>query len=127
MNMDNNAHNENQKQEMVEIQLRRIFNSILNSLWRIVIAVALCGTIAFVVSYFFIDPVYRATIKINISNRTDGGSNAESMSSTELATSRNLVNNYIEIMKTSDFINHVIDSADLDLTTSQVSKSLSLE
>lgn len=119
MNTESNVHGMHEESEVVELQLRRIFNSILNNLWKIIVSMLLCGIAALLISKFFVVPMYKTSATFSIMNTVDGGI-ASDISSGELSTSKSLVNSYIVAVTTRNTMEHVLEKTDLDLSANQL-------
>lgn len=100
----------------IEIDLRAIFYALRKKIVFMVLIALICGTVAGCVTNFFIEPKYTAAITLcayNDNNRigTDG-----SITSSEIDASQNLVNTYIEILKSNTFLEKVADKVEYDVT-----------
>lgn len=123
--MDNFAPNSQNKQEVNEIDLRKVMKAILKNLWKIAIVTVLFGSIFLFVSYQFMTPMYRTSTSFYVNNKLSLNGVTTNISSNDLVTSISLVNSYIAILDNRDILNEVIDYADLDITHSQLSGMIS--
>jgi len=114
-----------EKNEEIEIDLKRIFSALRQKfVWIVVVAVT-CAIIFCLVTVFFITPQYEAAAKFYVNNSSISvGGASVSISSGDLVTSRNLVDSYIVILKTRETLNDVIDYAGVDRTYSEVAKMI---
>lgn len=106
----------NQKQtnetNEIEIDLGRILHAILNRAWIIMIVSVLGAAIMFAVTRFLITPLYQSSAMFYVNNNSLSVGNASlSISSSDLVTSRGLVDSYIVILNTKETLNEVIDQA----------------
>ena len=119
MNSKNSIPNSNSDVEIVDIQFRRIFNSILNNLWKILFTMLLGGIIALVISNYFITPMYRTTLTFTVMNTVDGG-NFVDISSSELSTSKSLVDSYVVAISTRNTMEQVAKKVDYNVSVGQL-------
>ena len=96
---------------------------ILKKGFRLIIACTFIFTIiAGIFATFKMKPVYTATVKIFAGKNEEIQSN---YSSNELNSYNTLINSYIEIIKTDDFMKKVIEKGNLDMTSGQLMGGLS--
>ena len=92
--------------------------SILKKGFRLIIACTFIFTIiAGIFATVKMKPVYTATVKIFAGKNEEIQSN---YSSNELNSYNTLINSYIEIIKTDDFMKKVIEKGNLDMTSGQL-------
>ena len=96
---------------------------VLKKRYKLIIMCVLTFTLfAGIYATFKMYPIYTASVKIF------AGKNAEvqgDYSSTELESYKTLINSYIEIIKTDDFMNKVIQKGNLNMTSGQLMGGLS--
>ena len=106
--------NENKvvKDEEIEINLQRIFNTIWNRLWVVVLVGIVGAAIALGITRLFITPMYQSSAMFYVNNSDVSlGEASLSISTGDISASRGLVKSYIVILKTRESINAVIDYA----------------
>lgn len=107
----------NRQEDYMKIDLLRLLKALWRRAWVIVLSILLCGAIAFIYTYFFVTPLYQAHallyVNINKSSTMVDGT-AVSKSTTDLSSSRMLVNTYIVILNSRLTLNAVIEEAELD-------------
>lgn len=111
--------NENKipKKEEMEVDVGRVIRALLNRIWLILLVTVLCGSIALATSFFLITPKYEASTKFYVNNSSRlPGDGSSSLTSSDLSTSRNLVDSYLVILNTKETILDVIASTRSDLT-----------
>ena len=109
------------KSEEIEIDLKRVFSSVMKKFWIIAIVSVLCAALALAGTVFLLTPQYDAAAKFYVNNSSISvGGTSVSISSGDLVTSRNLVDSYIVILNTRETLNEVIDYAGVDRTYSEV-------
>ena len=109
-----------------DIDLGRIFRSVLDRSWLVAIVAVLCALIVFVGTFFFVTPKYEAAAMFYVNNNSLSVADASfSISSGDLSTSRNLVKSYLVILNTRETLDSVLDYAGVDqLTYMQLGKML---
>lgn len=106
------------KEEVVEIDLKRIVWSILNRAWIIVLVGILCAAILFSYAYFFMTPQYSASIKLYVNNTY--GTNTPGFSSSQLSAAQSLARTYMVILKSRTVLNEVAEITELPYTYEQL-------
>lgn len=108
----------NSTQAEPEVDLKRLFASLL-ARWRLVAVVSIaCALITVLATFLLISPKYKARILFYVNNSS--ASSGSSISSGDLAVSRNLVDSYIIILETRETIEEVISDVGLDMTYEQM-------
>ena len=106
----------------IEIDIGRIFHSVMERIWRVIIVSVLCAAMVFCYTYYCVTPQYQSSAMFYVNNNSFSvGDAALSITSGDLVTSRGLVDSYIVILKTRETLNEVIDYAGVDLTYGEVS------
>lgn len=106
-----------------EIDLRDILD-ILKKQWRMIALITLVAVlISAIVSLFILSPVYEATSTILV-GRNQGSYSTDL--NADITLSQKLVNTYGEIIKTSAVLDPVIHNLDLELTSDELSKKISV-
>ena len=112
--MNQKQTNENNE---IEIDLGRIFHAVLSRLWIIMIVSVIGAAIMFAATRFLITPLYQSSAMFYVNNNSlSVGNTSLSISSSDLVTSRGLVDSYIVILNTKETLNEVLDQADSDLS-----------
>ena len=113
--------NENLKKEEIEIDLGRLFRSVMSRAWLVGLLAVLCAVLAFGITFFFITPQYESTAMFYVNNSNLSlGDASVSITSGDLTTSRNLVDSYIVILETRETLVDVIDYARVNRTYREV-------
>ena len=99
-----------ERNEEIEIDLRRVFEAVLKKIWLVVIVTVLAGAVAFVGTKQFITPMYKskAMFYVNNSNVSIGDASL-SVTTGDLSASRNLVKTYIVVLNARSTLVDVID------------------
>ncbi|MFS9323640.1 Wzz/FepE/Etk N-terminal domain-containing protein [Streptococcus lutetiensis] len=99
---------------------------LLRKLWRkkffIIFVGLLVGTIALLGSVFFIKPKYTSTTRIYVVSR----SSDTSLTNQDLQAGSYLVNDYKEVITSSEVLSSVIDQEKLSMSASELSKEISV-
>ncbi len=113
----------------IEIDLQRLFGTLLNKAWLIALVAVVCAVATFLGTYFFVTPQYQARAKFYVNNSSLTALGAmdltTSISSGDISASRGLVKTYIVILNTRETLNDVIDYAGVQRSYSQVKKMIS--
>ena len=97
-----------QKQEDT-IDLLKLFNILLNKLWLMIIVAFVFAVVSFAVTKTMIKPEYQATSKLYVYNKSDFGSSG-AVSSSDISTSKVLVNTYIVVLQSDSVLGQVVDT-----------------
>lgn len=101
--------------EYIRIDVLKILNGMVRRIGLIIIAMLLCGAMAFSWAAFIISPLYESTVLMYVNNSSFSvGATNFSISSSEITAAKSLVDTYIVILKTRMTLNEVISTGDLD-------------
>lgn len=100
--------------QVVELDLKQIFRACLKHLWLIVISAVVFGAVTYICTVFFVTPKYVASASFYVNNSRQSGS--EKISSSDLATSQQLVMTYVNIIKSNTVLEKVVEEGQLNLT-----------
>lgn len=114
--------------ELIEIDLKRIFEAILHRSWIIVLVAILCAVLTFLGTFFFVTPQYQSSAMFYVNNSSFSVADAAvSISSADITASKSLVNTYIVILKTKETLDDVIDYAGVNLRYSELKEMIEAE
>ena len=117
-----------QQNETVEIDLARVFRSVMDRAWLVAVIAVLCAAIAFTGTFFFITPQYESAAMFYVNNSNVSlGDASLSISSGDLSTSRSLVDSYIVILNTRQTLVDVIDYAGVSYTYRELREMITAE
>lgn len=117
-----------ERNDGIEIDLRRLVNAVMKRLWLVVIAALIGAVVSLVGTLLLITPTYQSSAMFYVNNSNlSVGDVSLSMSSGDLSTSRGLVKSYIVILKTRETLLDVIDYAGVDLKVGQLSSMIKAE
>lgn len=103
----------------------------LSSLWEIIskkipliiMVTVLITMISGIITFFLIEPEYKSTVAVFISDQKTGNSELENIN--DLNMYQKLVDTYAEIAKSRTVANDIIETLDLDLTVSELQGMIS--
>lgn len=110
--------------EEITIDLTELFLALWNKIHLIILAGILMALVAFVGTKLFMTPMYTSTTSMYVLSRTDGSS---SVTYSDLQTSTQLTQDYMELVKSRPVLEQVIAVLNLDMTTDQLKKCISTE
>ena len=114
--------------EYIKIDVLKILNGMVRRIGLIIIAMLLCGVIAFSWSAFFISPLYESTVLLYVNNSSFSvGATNFSISSSEISAAKSLVDTYIVILKTRMTLNEVITAGELDYSYEELKEMIEAE
>ena len=114
--------------EYIKIDVLKILNGMVRRIGLIILAMLLCGAIAFSWSAFFISPLYESTVLLYVNNSSFSvGATNFSISSSEITAAKSLVDTYIVILKTRMTLNEVISVGELDYSYDSLKKMIEAE
>ena len=117
-----------QRNDEIEIDLGRVFRTVLDNAWLVGVVAIICAVVTFASTFFFVTPQYQSSAMFYVNNsKFSLGDASVSISSGDLTTSRNLVDSYIVILNTRATLVDVIDYAGASLTYKQLREMISSE
>ncbi len=119
--MDNQATNELVEVDMVEVDLLDMLRLLWEKLWIIVIAMVLCGSIAFTGAIFTVAPLYTSTAMMYVNNNSVSvGDSTFTFSTGQLSAAKSLLDVYLIILRSRTTLEAAIEEADLPYTYGQL-------
>ena len=114
------------KNEAAEIDLQRLFTALLHKSWLVIIVAVLCAVLTFVGTFYFITPLYESSAMFYVNNGSMDIAGI-SLSSSDVISSRYLVDTYIVILKSRDTLEAVADYASVDYSYETLKGMVSAE
>ena len=112
--------------EYIKIDLLKIAEGMIRRLWMIIIAMVLCGALAFSYAAFMVTPLYEASALMYVNNSSFSvGATSFSISSSEISAAKSLVDTYLVILETRLTLNEVIERGELNCTYEELCKMIS--
>lgn len=112
--------------EYIKIDLIKIAEGMIKRLWMIILAMAVCGSLAFSYAAFMVTPLYEASALMYVNNSSFSvGATSFSISSSEISAAKSLVDTYLVILETRLTLNEVIDRGELDISYEDLCKMIS--
>lgn len=112
-----------EKNEAIEIDLRRLFLVLLNKVWVILLVGIVCAALLLSYTYFFVVPQYSASIKLYVNNTY--GANAPGYSASQLQAAQSLANTYMVILRSRTVLTEVAEATGLPYTHKQLDNMIS--
>ena len=91
------------------IDLLKLCKVLLNKAWLLIIVTLVFAIVSFVVTKNMIKPEYQATSKLYVFNKSDVGTSG-AVSSSDISTSKILVNTYIVVLQSDSVLGQVVDT-----------------
>ncbi len=102
-------------EEFIEIDLLRLFKSVLQKIWAVILSAVIFGAATFGFTYLLIEPTYEARTLLYVNNSSFSvGNTSFNISTSSLSAAQELVNTYIVILKARTSLNEIIEYADID-------------
>ena len=114
----------NDTNEVMEIDLQKLFMRWLANWWIIVLCGLIFAFAGLVYTKQFVTPMYRASITVYVNN-VRAGNQVESISSSSISTSKQLVKTYIKIISSNSVLSKVAEEASCDLETWEIRNMMS--
>ncbi len=115
----------NKNNEVVEIDLKRVWDAIVRRSWMVVLVAVLGAVLAFTYTFFFVTPEYQSSAMFYVNNSSlSVGDTSLSISSADITASKNLVDTYIVILNTRETLSEVIEYAGVNHSYSEVKAML---
>lgn len=109
--MNNDTKNQNGE---IEIDLLSIFKMLKQRIWIIIASAILCSGIAYGYTYYFINPMYQASVMIYVNNSSISvGSATFSISDAQISAAKKLVDTYLVILKSRSTLEEVAKLSNL--------------
>lgn len=114
----------NEQNEMIEIDLQKLFMRYLEKWWLIVFCGLFFAASAIFYTYQFITPQYKSSITVYVNN-VRAGNQVESISSSSISTSKQLVQTYIKIISSDRVLEKAIEASGYELEPSGLRSMMS--
>ena len=92
-----------------EIDLLKLAMVLLSKFWLIILVTLLFAAVAFGYTKYFVDPEYESVSKLYVFNSTEKSTTGQ-VSSSDISTSKILVNTYIVILESNSVLDQVCDT-----------------
>ena len=114
--------------EYIRIDVLKILNGMVRRIGVIIVAMLLCGIMAFSWSAFLVSPLYKSTVLLYVNNSSFSvGATNFSISSSEITAAKSLVATYIVILKTRMTLNEVISVGELNYSYDELVEMIEAE
>lgn len=105
------------------ISLQDLFKTLKKRLWLIVMSTVIAATIAGIISFLVMTPIYQASTQILV-NQTERQS--EAFTSQDIQTNLQLINTYNVVIKSPAILNKVIEELGLDETAASLNSRVTV-
>ena len=105
-----------------ELDLKRLIEILLKKIKLIIIITLICGIATFIVTRLFITPMYTATASIYVNNTK--GMQSNRIDTADLSAAQQLVNTYIEIIKSDSVLGKVSSASGLGYSVKDIRKMM---
>lgn len=106
---------ETKKDEVIEIDFKRLLDAVVRKAWLVAIVSILCAVLTLLGTFFFVTPMYESSAIFYVNNNAlSVGDASFSLSTGDISAAKSLVDSYIVILKTRTTLNDVIDYAGVD-------------
>ena len=112
-------------EQVVELDLKQIFQACLKRIWLILLSAVVAGVLVYICTVFFVTPQYVASASFYVNNSRQTGS--EKITSSDLATSQQLVMTYVNIIKSNTVLEKVIEEGQLEMTPDTIRGMMTAE
>ncbi len=102
-----------------QLNVGQLVRYYLHHWFSILSGIILCSVSALVISFFLITPQYQANITVYV-NSTKSSQSIESISGANLTAAQQLVNTYVNIIKSKTVLGEVIEKAGLNCTVADI-------
>ncbi len=113
--MSENVTERKRNNNVIEIDVKRLWQAVWHRLWIIGIVAILCAALALAGTMYLITPLYQASAMFYVNNSSISvGNTSLSISQGDLTAAQDLVETYMVILGSRTCLNDVIDYANLD-------------
>ncbi len=116
--MNNHVEEEN----IPSIDIIEILKELISKMWFIILVTIAVSASLFVVSVFFITPLYQSTTSIYVLNNNSNST----ISNNDFQVSNQLVNDYEQLIKSREIINTTIQDLSLNTSYSELKNNISV-
>lgn len=113
--------NTNENQNVVEIDLAKLMRFYLEHWKALVLSCLALALASFLFTFFLITPLYRANVTVYVNN-TKSSQSVDAITGGNLSAAQQLVNTYVNIIRSNTVLNKVIETAGLDCSTNELRK-----
>ena len=114
--MNNRENNINEEESTID--LLQIFKALWKHIWIIALAGLAAAVVGLMYSSFLITPTYSSHVKLYVNNTNSAST---TFTSSEISAAQSLVKTYGEILNSRTTMERIIENAELDYTSKQLS------
>lgn len=116
----------NEKEPSVDLRIQDLLLAYLRRWKLIVLCMLVAGSLAWGLTYFFVTPMYRTSIKIYVSNNR-ATEDKDYLSNADVSASIYLVKGYLIVSETDAILEKAVEKLNGDYTPSQLRKAITVE
>lgn len=114
------------KDELVEIDFKRLLDAVVHRAWLVGIVSVVCAVLTVLGTFFFVTPMYESSAVFYVNNNAlSVGDASLSLSTGDISAAKSLVDSYIVILKTRTTLNDVIDYSGVDRSYGELKSMIS--
>ena len=110
---------------MEDLDLKEIFNMFWAKKVQIVLIVLIFIVIGVLYSYFYVKPQYKSYTTLLLATE-DSATSSQTITTTDITLSNNLISTYSELIKSKTIIRQVINNLELNKTENELKKNVSV-
>ena len=115
------------KSDAAEVDLGRIFKSVLSKAWMVALVAILCAALALTGTLYFMEPQYQSTAMFYVNNNNKPSGLSPSVTYADITAAKSLVETCLVILDTRETVQDVIEHAELEYSYGQVRGMISAE
>ena len=111
---------------MEEINLKELLDYFVSKWFMVAIAAVVCVVFGAVYTMFFKTPLYNSYTTMVLTTNNENTNINQTITQSDITLNKNLISNYRVIMKSHSILNQVINNLDLNMTTDELKKLVSI-
>lgn len=115
------------KSDAAEVDLGRIFKSVLSKAWMVALVAILCAALALTGTLYFMEPQYQSSVMFYVNNNNKPSGLSPSVTYADITAAKSLVETCLVILDTRETVQDVIEHAELEYSYGQVRGMISAE
>jgi capsular exopolysaccharide synthesis family protein len=108
-----------------EIDLKELFGIIWQNIIKIILATLVCAALAFLITYFWVTPMYTASVSMYVTNNENRSDTA--ITNGDLTASQGLVDTYIVVLESDTLLSKTAEALPYSYSTEELRRMISAE
>jgi capsular polysaccharide biosynthesis protein len=108
-----------------EIDLKELFGIIWQNIIKIILATLVCAAMAFLITYFWVTPMYTASVSMYVTNNENRSDTA--ITNGDLTASQGLVDTYIVVLESDTLLSKTAEALPYSYSTEELRRMISAE